>query len=80
MEVRGTVKVDGIIELPDSWIGKVEPETIAVQLTPIGVYQELFVNTIEYGMKIKVRNESGGPINAYYEVYADSKPLPPCDI
>ena len=80
MEVRGTVSVDGIIELPETWRGHIEPETIAVQLTPIGVYQELFVNTIEYGMKIKVRNERGGPINAYYEVYADSKPLPPCDI
>ena len=79
MEVRGTVKVDGIIELPDSWIGKVEPETIAVQLTPIGVYQELFVNTIQYGAKIIIRNAAGGPIKAYYEVTADSKPLPVVD-
>ena len=48
MEVRGTVKVDGIIELPETWRGHIEPETIHVQLTPIGVFQELFVNSIQY--------------------------------
>ncbi len=44
MEVRGTVSVDGIIELPETWRGHIEPDTIHVQLTPIGVFQELFVN------------------------------------
>ena len=85
MEVRGTVKVDGIIELPETWRGHIEPETIHVQLTPIGVFQELFVNSIQYGAKVIIRNASGGPINAYYEVTANSKELPvvndsPCDI
>ena len=85
MEVRGTVSVDGIIELPETWRGKIEPETINVQLTPIGVYQELFVNTIQYGAKIIIRNAAGGPIKAYYEVTANAKELPvvedaTCDI
>ena len=79
MEVRGTVSVDGIIELPATWIGNIEPETISVQLTPIGVYQELFVNSIQYGAKLIIRNAMGGPIKAYYEVTADSKPLPVVD-
>tara|TARA_B100000902_G_scaffold210554_1_gene200275 strand:+ start:411 stop:686 length:276 start_codon:yes stop_codon:yes gene_type:complete len=79
MEVRGTVSVDGIIELPATWIGNIEPETISVQLTPIGVYQELFVNSIQYGAKVIIRNAMGGPIKAYYEVTADSKPLPVVD-
>tara|TARA_B100000427_G_scaffold180552_1_gene150141 strand:- start:178 stop:435 length:258 start_codon:yes stop_codon:yes gene_type:complete len=79
MEVRGTVSVDGIIELPATWIGNIEPETINVQLTPIGVYQELFVNSIQYGAKVIIRNAMGGPIKAYYEVTADSKPLPVVD-
>jgi len=48
-------------------------------------FQELFVNSVEYGAKIIIRNGAGGPIKAYYEVTADSKPLPvvddiPCDI
>ena len=79
MEVRGTVKVDGIIELPETWRGHIEPETIHVQLTPIGVFQELFVNSIQYGAKVIIRNASGGPINAYYEVTANSKELPVVD-
>ena len=85
MEARGIVSVDGIIELPETWRGHIEPETIHVQLTPIGVFQELFVNSIQYGAKVIIRNASGGPINAYYEVTAKSKELPvvddnPCDI
>ena len=79
MEVRGTVSVDGIIELPETWRGHIEPETINVQLTPIGVYQELFVSTIQYGAKIIIRNNAGGSIKAYYGVTADSKSLPVVD-
>ena len=79
MEVRGTVSVDGIIDLPETWRGHIEPETIHVQLTPIGVFQELFVNSVEYGAKVIVRNAAGGPIKAYYEVTADCKPLPVVD-
>jgi len=73
LETCGIVKIDGIIELPDYMVGNIEPETLCVQLTPIGVYQELFVDHIEYGAKIIVRNGSGGPINAYYHVHAQSK-------
>ena len=85
MEVRGTVSVDGIIELPETWRGKIEPETINVQLTPIGVFQELFVNSIQYGARVVIRNAAGGPIKAYYEVTASAKEHPvvddtPCDI
>ena len=79
MEVRGIVSVDGIIELPETWIGNIKPETIHVQLTPIGVYQELFVSTIQYGAKVIIRNNAGGSIKAFYEVTADSKELPVVD-
>ena len=85
MEVSGTVSVDGIIELPETWRGHIEPDTIHVQLTPIGVFQELFVNSIQYGARVVIRNAAGGPIKAYYEVTADAKSLPvvedaTCDI
>tara|TARA_B100000427_G_scaffold242123_1_gene205036 strand:- start:459 stop:734 length:276 start_codon:yes stop_codon:yes gene_type:complete len=73
MEASGIVKVDGIIELPSVWQGQADPETITVQLTPIGVYQELFVDAVQYGAKVIVRNAAGGPINAYYEVSAHPK-------
>ena len=73
LETCGIVKIDGIIELPDYMVGNIDPETLCVQLTPIGVYQELFVDRIEYGAKIIIRNGSGGPINAYYHVHAKAK-------
>ena len=73
LETCGTVKIDGIIELPDYMVGNIDPETLCVQITPIGVYQELFVDRIEYGARVIIRNSSGGPINAYYHVHAVSK-------
>jgi len=72
LETCGIVKIDGIIELPDYMVGNIDPESLCVQLTPIGVYQELFVDRIEYGAKIIIRNGSGGSINAYYHVHAKS--------
>ena len=73
LETCGIVKIDGVIELPDHMVGNIDPETLCVQLTPIGVFQELFVDRIEYGPRIILRNGAGGPINAYYHVHAVSK-------
>ncbi len=68
---RGKLKDSGVIELPDYWNGFVEPESITVNLTPIGCYQELFVEKIEWGRNIIVKNQSGGPIDCHYTVYAE---------
>ena len=67
----GKVHPDGIIELPENWQGNIKPETISVQLTPIGTYQELYVKEIQWGMKVIIRNSGGGSLNAYYTVTAD---------
>ena len=69
--VRGKVSIDGIIELPDYWQNFVDKETITVQLTPMGAYQELFVDRIEYGKRVYVKNQAGGKIDAYYQVWAN---------
>ena len=69
--VRGKVSIDGIIELPDYWQNFVDKETITVQLTPIGAYQELFVDRIEYGKRVYIKNQAGGKIDAYYQVWAN---------
>ena len=69
--VRGKVSVDGIIELPDYWQNFVDKETISVHLTPMGAYQELFVERIEYGKRVYVKNQAGGKIDAYYQVWAN---------
>ena len=69
--VRGKVSVDGIIELPDYWQNFVDKETISVHLTPMGAYQELFVDRIEYGKRVYIKNQAGGKIDAYYQVWAN---------
>ena len=69
--VRGKLNSGNVIELPDYWKGLIDPETISVHLTPIGFYQELFVEKIEWGKNIIIKNQSGGPINCYYKVWAD---------
>lgn len=71
--VRGKLKDKNIIELPDYWRGLVDAETITVNLTPIGIYQELYYEQVEWGTKIKVINSSGGPIHCSYTVYGERK-------
>ena len=73
---RGTLRDRSYIELPDYWKGLVDEETIGVNLTPIGVYQELFVERIEWGSKIKIKNNAGGPIHCHYVVYGVRKDTP----
>lgn len=70
--IRG--KLEGTtIELPDYWKGLVDEESITVHLTPIGSYQELYVKSIDWGSKIQVRNNAGGPIKCHYQVWAARK-------
>jgi len=76
--VRGTLKGSNTIELPEYWDGLVDIESISVHLTPIGSYQELYVDKIEWGKKVIVKNNQGSTINCYYRVEAariDGEPL-----
>lgn len=65
---RGKLINNNVIELPEYWRGFVDPESITVNLTPHGVYQELFVKSIECGSKINIVNNLGGPINCSYVI------------
>jgi len=67
---RGRLINNNVIELPEYWRGLVDPETITVNLTSHESYQELYVKNIEWGTKINIVNNSGGPINCSYTVYA----------
>jgi hypothetical protein len=69
--VRGILKDSNIIELPEYWRKLVDPETITVNLTPIGWHQELYVDKIEWGTKIVIKTNSGSSINCYYTVYGE---------
>jgi len=78
--IRGTMKDTSVINLPDYWIGLVDLETITVNLTPIGAYQELYVQKIEWGKKVIVKSSASGPVNCYYTVTAMRKDVPPLEI
>jgi hypothetical protein len=71
--VRGTLKNSSTIELPEYWKGLVDEETIGVTLTPIGHWQELFWEKIEWGSRIIIKNNSGAAINCHYVVYGERK-------
>jgi hypothetical protein len=71
--VRGILKDNNTIELPDYWKGLVNEETIGVLLTPIGVYQELYWEKIEWSSRIVVKNNLGSSIHCHYVVYGERK-------
>ena len=68
------------IQLPDYWKDLVYSDSISVQLQPIGVYQELFVEKIEWGTTIIVKNNLGGIIDCYYHVYGERKDINPLHV
>ena len=75
--VRGKLKDKNVIDLPDYWKDLVDPDSIDVVLTPRGSYQELFVEDIQWGRKVIVKNNAGGPINCSYVVYGERKDVSP---
>lgn len=69
--VRGTLKDNNVIELPEYWRNLVNPETITINLTPITTYQELFVEKIEWGSRVIVKNNLSGAIHCHYTITAE---------
>ena len=69
--VRGKLDGKSIIKLPDYWKGLVDEDSITVNLTPIGSFQELFVEDIQWGKNLIVKNSAGGPIKCFYQVWAN---------
>ncbi len=70
---RGKVVNKKEILLPTYWKGLVDSESITVQLTPIGVYQELSYEITDWGTRIKVLNNQGGAVNCSYVVFGERK-------
>ena len=70
--IRGRLKGDKIIELPEYWTKLVDPDSITVQLTTIGKYQKLYVedivdNTVYVGNENPLNEE----INCFYIIHAE---------
>lgn len=76
--IRGTMKDTNVINLPEYWDGLVDPETITVTLTQIGSSQDLIVDKIEWGKRVKVRSGNASAIHCFYEVWA-ARWINPCD-
>jgi len=70
--IRGTTK-SGKIELPDYWGGLVDIETVSVHLTPIGTWQSLYFEKLEWQKYVIIKNSDGGPINCSYQIWAKRK-------
>jgi hypothetical protein len=70
--VRGRLKDDNVIELPDYWLGLVDENTITVNLTPIGHSQDLYVQDITDNQVIINDNVN---INCFYTIFAERKDI-----
>lgn len=70
--IRGTLNNSNVIQLPDYWSGLVDTETITVSLTPMGTYQELFVEKIENN-KVIIKNNSSSSIKCQYLICGERK-------
>ncbi len=69
--IRGRNKT-GYIILPDYWAGLVDPDTITVDITPIGRHQNIYVSSIQSDA-VFLGNESDGPIDCFYTIYGERK-------
>ena len=75
---RGRLTNSNVIDVPDYWVGLIDPETITVSLTQIGYSQDLIIEKIEWGKKIIVKSGNGSNIDCYYTIQAariDGEPL-----
>ena len=63
---RGKLEDTNVIELPEYWKDLIHPESISVNLTPYGTYQELYVEKIVWGQQIIIKNRESGPTNCYF--------------
>ena len=68
---RGRLTDSNIIELPEYWRGLVDPSTITVTLTQIRTTQDLIVDAIEWGTRVKVRSGNASKIDCFYLIHAE---------
>lgn len=71
--VRGRITNTSIIELPDYWTALVDHGSISATLTPIGRYQELWIEHVK-GNLVTV-NSTSQPIDCFYTVYGERKDI-----
>jgi len=68
--VRGKVKNDKEILLPDYWKDLVDINSITVQLQPIGAHQDIIVKRWD-AEKVELQSKPGIPIHCFYHIFAE---------
>lgn len=71
--IRGKLENSNVIELPNYWRDLVHLESMTVHLSPVGIWQELYYEKIEWGTRIIVKNNLGGSVNCDYIIHAERK-------
>jgi len=66
--VRGRLTGSNIIELPEYWTKLVDPNSITVNLTPIGKFQQVYVENITDNV-VYVGSEND--IDCFFTVWAE---------
>tara|TARA_B100000945_G_C20156505_1_gene491085 strand:+ start:47 stop:367 length:321 start_codon:yes stop_codon:yes gene_type:complete len=72
VRAKGRLPADGIIEFPQAWANKVK-KPVTIILTPYKTYQQLYVESVQYGRRAVVRNALGGTIQGWYFLVANLK-------
>jgi hypothetical protein len=70
---RGRLTNSNIIDLPEYWIGLVDPESITITLTQIGSSQDLIVDRIEWGRRIVIKSGNASAVDCYFMVNGERK-------
>ena len=68
--IRGKVKNDKVILLPDYWKELVDINSITVQLQPIGAHQDIIVKRWD-AEKVALQSKPGIPIHCFYHIFAE---------
>jgi hypothetical protein len=68
---------ENYVMLPDYWVNLVNPDSITVNLTPLGVRQNLYVEAVSVS-GISVNQEGSGYY--YYHVFAERKDVPRLEV
>lgn len=71
---RGHLSGKTVIELPSVWTELVRPESITVQIQPIGSHQNIIVKRIGDN-QIHLQSDSLLPIDCFYHVYGERKDI-----
>jgi hypothetical protein len=70
--IRGRVKNQTEIHLPEYWEELVDIQSLTVSLTPVGSHQDVIVKRWDED-KIYLQSKGGMPIDCFYHIFAERK-------